>query len=207
MNYFKKRYQSMKKDAEEFAKSKNVTLQMYSFFQVFTWVIIASSILSVFTFMLIGRIQVPPGYNTLVNVLINLVIPTWCFVLLFGFGKYFFYVRILEIHYINKLMTYAINKLDMYWWRKYRKQSPLTETLHKMQTKASSTKGKLSKRQKRLIGILFIMLLVCFYGYQKYDTFVSVAQSFDDTQKADQIQSKNLGKIFDGMNGKLENHT
>ena len=105
----------MRDDAKKFASTKNVPESAFSFWMVIQLVLITSSITSIVTLYIIGSIELPD--TMLTQILINMVIPGWILVLFFGLGKYFFYAKILEIHYLNRLLTNGINKLDMYWWR------------------------------------------------------------------------------------------
>jgi hypothetical protein len=197
LNFFKKRYADIKKDVAKFASTKNVPAQAYSFFQVFLWVMIASSILAVMTLSLISSIELPD--NIITTISLNMIIPAWGIILFFGLGKYFFYAKILEIHYMQKLLSYCITKLDMMWWRKYRKQSPLTEALLKAQTKAETTKKKMSPRKRKLISIILVTVLVCAYGYTKIDLFTETIESWQAEIEHNEKIQNNLGKIYDGL--------
>lgn len=184
----------MKDDAKKFASTKNVPESVLSFWMVFPFVGYASAILSIVTLLLISQLEVPDGMP--VQIGLNMIIPGWFLFLFFGVGKYFFYAKILEVHYLNKLMTKGINKLDMYWWRKYRKQSPVTEALNKVQQKSGTVKRRLTKPQKGLIMTVVIGLLVWFY---LVDDIVYVYDSIQDMLIQQEIIENDLGKINDGL--------
>ena len=205
MNFFKKRYKKIKEDAVRFASTKNVPPQAYSFFNVFLWVMIASSTLSIFTLSLIGMVELPDSILTTVG--LNLIIPAWGMILFFGLGKYFFYAKILEVHYMQKALSYLINKLDIIWWKKYKRHSPLTESIFKIQQKGEKIGKKLSKPQKRVLMIALLIIIGGFYGYTKYPILEDMITGIDESIKHEQVKEKNLGKIFDGLNGRLESHT
>lgn len=192
MSFIKKRYRQMKDDAKKFASSKNVPEQAYSFWMVMQLVLIASSILSILTLVLISKLP----ENLLTGIIIDMVIPSWIIILFFGLGKYFFYAKILEVHYFSKLMSWSINKLDMYWWRKYRKQSPVTEMLHKAQEKSSKVKRKLTRPQKALIMAVMFGLLAYVY---LYDNVLDVYNSIENMLIQQEIAENDLGKINDGL--------
>lgn len=194
MNLFKKRYVKIKDDARRFASAKNVPEQAFSFWMVLQFLAIGTSIVSIGTLYLISMLPIQDSVFT--TVLLNLVLPGWFVILLFGFGKYFFYAKILEIYYLNKALSKGLTKLDMYWWRKYRKQSPITETLAKMQTKAGTAKRKLTKPQKTLIFIALMAVLCWLY---LYDEIVSVVNGIDVVIQQNEENQNNLGKIFDGL--------
>lgn len=182
----------MKDDARKFASSKNVPESAFSFWMVIQFVLIASSILSIGTLYIIGSINLPD--NILVQIGLNMVIPGWVLILFFGLGKYFFYAKILEIHYLNKLLTKGINKLDMYWWRKYRRQSPVTDALNKMQGKKA--KRNLTKPQKALVFAAVFGFLIWFY---LYDEVVDLYYSIEDMLIQQEIAENDLGKIYDKL--------
>lgn len=194
MNFIKRRYSKMKDDARKFASSKNVPESALSFWMVFPFVGYASAFLSIISLLLISQLEIPDGMP--VQIGLNMIIPAWFVFLFFGLGKYFFYAKILEVHYLNKLMTKGINKLDMYWWRKYRKQSPVTEALNKVQQKSGTVKRRLTKPQKGLIMTVVIGLLVWFY---LVDDIVYVYDSIQDMLIQQEIIENDLGKISDGL--------
>jgi hypothetical protein len=197
LNFFKKRYADIKKDVAKFASTKNVPAQAYSFFQVFLWVMIASSILAVMTLSLISSIELPD--NIITTISLNMIIPAWGIILFFGLGKYFFYAKILEIHYMQKILSYLITKLDMLWWRKYRKQSPLTEALLKAQTKTESAKRKFTPRQRKLISILLVGILVGLYSAVNIEFFPETIEGWQVEIKENEKIQNNIGKIYDGL--------
>lgn len=201
MNFFKRRYRKIKEQADKFASTKNVPSAAYSLYHIILWVMIASSVMTVLT--LYGLLLVELPEHPAVTISLNMLIPAWGIILFFGFGKYFFYARILEIHYFSKAIAFLIKRLDMYWWRKYRKQSPLTESLFKIQTKSETAKRRLSKKQIRLIQIALIATFVILYGYSEIDTFEGIVSNVDQSIEQEQKTQNNLGKIFDGMEKKI----
>lgn len=67
----------------------------------------------------------------------------------------------------NKAIFNGWQKLDMWYFKKYRKQSPLTDSYSKINDKANRWSSKLSKNQKKLIKITLIVLLISINIYWK----------------------------------------
>lgn len=63
--------------------------------------------------------------------------------------------------YVNKLVLDGISKLDMYLWRKTGRDSVITNAIWKIQIKYM----RLSKRNKKLMKILFVCAIVLYYGW------------------------------------------
>lgn len=200
--FFKKRWRQIRDDADKFASTKNVSKDSYSFYFIFAWILFTSAIGAMFTIYLLSFVD-----NTPVNwynfVAYQMIIPLWFFGILFSLGKYFFYIRILEIHYTSKIISYVINKLDMIWWRKFRKHSPLTEGLFKLQEKTQSKKHKLTKPQRRLFAVVLISALLLMYIGIHYDDFMEFAVSYQETSQQIEINENNNAKIFDGTERKI----
>lgn len=77
--------------------------------------------------------------------------------------SYFLLEKLILLHIwafskLNKKIFELWQKMDMYWFRKYRKHSPVTEGLSKLQNKASKINS--SKRKRRIVTIAVIVGLV-----------------------------------------------
>lgn len=69
-------------------------------------------------------------------------------------------LHIMVMEKINKQIMKVWHWLDMQWFKKYRKSSPLTETTFKIHEKSSKIGRKLSSRQKLVIKIALIVVLI-----------------------------------------------
>jgi hypothetical protein len=140
VNILKQKYAKIL-EVKEKAKTKNVI-----FLQVIYFTMIGIFTLSIFSsiFMILGVsiLQSELGMddnwvlNTIMEqaLLITLATVTWF--LLVPMMRFVIYA----LDHFNKLLAKvimkAIDKLDMYWFRKYRTHSPVTKFIDKVQTKA-----------------------------------------------------------------------
>jgi len=97
----------------------------------------------------------------------------------------------------GKAIVWSINKLDMYWFRKYRTHSPVTRLLDKVQTKTAEKKSKWSKKKKRAIKIGLIVGLILLQIWLRLPMMEEI---YDDTvNNLDELEAKELeqdaGKI------------
>jgi len=74
---------------------------------------------------------------------------------------------LLTMEKINKVIFNGWQKLDMWYFKKYRRHSPLTDGYSKINDKAGKLSSKLSKNQKKLIKITLIVILVSVNLYWK----------------------------------------
>lgn len=201
MTWFRKRYRQIKDDVKKYAEEKNVPANAISFWYVFQYILIASGILTLVSLYTLSSVW--PDISPIGALVFNLIPVFWFMFLLFGVGKYFYYAKILEIHYINKILAYCIDKLDMIWWRKYRKHSPLTDAISKIMSKKEKAKSRFTKPQRRMIVITFVILFVGFYGYAHMDTFVEFYDSFALIPHEINLQQNQIGRIYDGLNEEI----
>lgn len=82
----------------------------------------------------------------------------------------------------NQMVFKGWQKLDMYYFRKYRRHSPLTEGFTKINDKIAKRASKLSKNQKKIIKFVLIALLIITNIYWKAPIFMEL---LNDTNKKD----------------------
>lgn len=80
--------------------------------------------------------------------------------------------------YITKAVMYGIDKLDLYWFRKYKTHSPVTNFIDRLQTKVGEKKSKLNKTKKRIVVVLLIVALVAIHIWARYPVLVEM---YNDT--------------------------
>ena len=61
--------------------------------------------------------------------------------------------------YLNKLILKGISRFDLWYWRRFKKESVLTNTIWKIQSKYMSR----SKKQRKLITYAFVICLGMYY--------------------------------------------
>ncbi|KEQ56545.1 hypothetical protein SCCGRSA3_02034 [Marine Group I thaumarchaeote SCGC RSA3] len=69
------------------------------------------------------------------------------------------HVMILIHHYIMKLVFVGINKFDLWYWRKYKKESVLANAIWKSQSQIMG----MDKQRKRQIFVIFLAVVVAYY--------------------------------------------
>ncbi len=74
---------------------------------------------------------------------------------------------ILMMEKINKVIFNGWQKLDMWYFKKHRKHSPLTDGYSKINDKTGKLSSKLSKNQKKAIKIALIIVLISINIYWK----------------------------------------
>lgn len=144
------------KATKKLAKDKNVH-QWYSCLLHGVIIIFGSSlILSLYTMSFFSTIWETPigelAFYTFGLPLLYSIILTYLFL------EKIIILEILLFEKINKLVFKSWQRFDMWYFRKYRKTSPLTEYLAKLQMKIG--KNKMSKRKRRLIMLSLIAGLI-----------------------------------------------
>ena len=156
IDFFKQRYKKLRVDTKQFAVKYNVSsMEKLAFIHGIMNIFIVSSILSVYSIFGLASLPIPP-YGIFYDAMwisANFILPVYIILILFTFGKYFVYPHLLFYHYSTKFFMWIFTTLDRYYWRKYRKQSPLTEFMYKSQSKYLSWWEKLSVQRKRLIKL------------------------------------------------------
>lgn len=160
IGFFKTRYKKLRSDTKQYAVKYNVgKMERLAFVHGVLNVMILSSILSVYS--VLGLVNLPlPEYGLLYDIIwvgANLLLPVYCIGILFTLGKFFVYPYILLYHYNTKFFVWIFNRIDMYWWRKYRKQSPLTEFMFKSQVKGKMWFDKQSVQRRRLLKLGLVL--------------------------------------------------
>ena len=61
--------------------------------------------------------------------------------------------------YLNKLIFKGISRFDLWYWKKYKKESVLTNSIFKIQSKFMSR----SKKQRKLMTFAFVICLGMYY--------------------------------------------
>lgn len=84
-----------------------------------------------------------------------LLIPSYFLFLFFGVMEKLIILHIAIFEKLSKTIFKLWQRMDMWYFRKYRKHSPLTD----MQFKIQQKKEKLSKRKKKLITVLLIVII------------------------------------------------
>jgi hypothetical protein len=201
VNILKQKYAKIL-EVKEKAKTKNVI-----FLQVIYFTMIGIFTLSIFSsiFMILGVsiLQSELGMddnwvlNTIMEqaLLITLATVTWF--LLVPMMRFVIYA----LDHFNKLLAKvimkAIDKLDMYWFRKYRTHSPVTKFIDKVQTKAADKNTKWSKNKKRALKIGLIVGLIMLQVWMRFPMIESVYYDSVDginEMEAEEIES-DIGKI------------
>ena len=85
---------------------------------------------------------------------------TFAFILALIYLPRIIMLEVLLNEKIQRYMMAGWQKLDMWYFRKYRKHSPLTDSYSKIYEKTTKYTSKLSRNQKKLITIGIVILLV-----------------------------------------------
>lgn len=104
---------------------------------------------------------------------------------------YFFLEKIIILHILlfeklNKMVFTGWQKFDMWYYRKYRKTSPLTENLAKFQHKAS--KYKISKMKRRVIIMTLIGLAIMINFLPIIFDSPEIKQDIPEVEKPQELQ-------------------
>lgn len=123
-----------------------------------------SMILSLFTIFYLADVTLDTTIGELlINMQIGVFLPiAYSIVLSYLFLERLVILHILAFEQINKLIFKFWQKLDMYWFKKYKKHSPLTEGMVKIQEKVGKFQKTKSKKQRRviIIAVIFALILV-----------------------------------------------
>ena len=146
------------KATKKVASEKNVHNWYNCVFHSMIIIMGSSMLLSLWTIIYLADITLDTTIGELLTGMqIGVFLP-----ILYGIGlSYLFLEKLILIHIhlfdkLNKTIFKLWQKFDMWYFRKYRKTSPVTENLAKFQQKVA--KHQTSKRNKRLI-------LVCVIGF------------------------------------------
>ncbi len=93
-------------------------------------------------------------------------------------------LQVLAYEKFNKFLFNMWQRFDMWYYRKYRKHSPLTEGLSKLQEKASKNKRKLSKNQKRMVTIIVIgVMLLILTPFRIIPMIENISNDFEEIEE------------------------
>jgi len=145
------------KATQKLAKEKNVHNWYNCVLQSIMIIFITSSVLSVYTITYVFEVDETTPINEIP--VLGLALP---FILTMAIS-YVFLEKLIIIHIslyekIHKIIFNHWQKFDMWYFRRYRKHSPLTENLSKLQAK----QAKLSKKTRKIIIGLLIASLILF---------------------------------------------
>lgn len=89
------------------------------------------------------------------------------------------------------------DKYDMWYFRKHRKHSPLTEFQFKIQSKREKYQKKLSKRQRKAITITAIILIIALQFLVRLPSFIDDFEP-DEVKDLENSMDKRdtYGKIY-----------
>lgn len=147
------------KDTKKIATEKNVHNWYNCIFHSIVIILIASMVLSLYTIHLFGV-----SMDTTLGELILTFQPGIFLPLIYSLTlSYLFLEKLIVLHImafakLNKIIFKGWEKFDMWYYRKYRKTSPITENLAKVQRKIS--KFQSTKRRRRLLLVSVVLLVV-----------------------------------------------
>lgn len=205
MNPISAKYNEIKTYVNDWARKKDTRIETFAFILFYGTIdcLVLGGMLTIFVLV---------GINTLNNT--SQIIPEWIFNLAINsdiaqfwmiintfaiwwyLGKYITLLRFMIVFKIGKAVSKAmmkfIDKLDMYYWRKHKTSSPLTENIAKIQNKIQDKKQKLTKRQAKFIGIAIIVILIII---QLGIRVPSIIEDYEIQEQQKIKQENDLGKI------------
>src|SRR3990172_8906481 len=131
------------KATQKLAKEKNVHNWYNCVLQSIMIIFITSSVLSVYTITYVFEVDETTPINEIP--VLGLALP-------------FILTMAISYVFLEKIIINHWQKFDMWYFRRYRKHSPLTENLSKLQAK----QAKLSKKTRKIIIGLLIASLILF---------------------------------------------
>ena len=160
-NYFRN-YIRQFKECKKFAREKNVAIWFIPLFDSILISYFVSWMISYHTWVLMGNYQDVAGTSIQMKLLwefsIYLPFLIWGSLIVTVLPKL---TRLMTYvhHYITKFVFIGINKFDMWYWRKYKKESVLANAIWKSQSKFMG----IDKQRKRQIIVLFLVGVVIYY--------------------------------------------
>ncbi len=195
LNYFKNRIQKIK-DTKKNAQERNVSSSWYySIFYSIGVLLLLGAMLNMPIIIFVDvLISVASLQGTAVEQIAFDFLNVMIFVLppfiVFNFMDKMIILHLIIFQNINKAMFYAWQKFDMWYFRKYRKHSPLTEIFSKFGDKSAKYNSRLTKNQKRMITIALIMVLIGVQVYWKLPMFEEMMIEMNE-QNIKQMESDN----------------
>ncbi len=189
------------KDTKKIAQERNVNNWFqccyYSFIGIFTF----STLLSLLT--ILGIEQLEHGTALQGTLTMNIIwsvasaIPfIYTAILFFTVYEKVIILHIYIFERINKLIFKAWDKLDMIWFKKYRKSSPLTESMAKVQEKGTKWGSKLTKNQKRVFKFTVVTILVVGLLWMRAPMYTDIMDSWE---KQSIIEKNEIGQLYKGV--------
>ncbi len=151
------------KATKKIANEKNVHNWYNCVFHSVIIIMGISMILSLYTIVYLADITLDTTIGELlINMQIGIFLPiAYSIILSYVFLEKLVILHILIFEKFNKQVFKMWQKLDMYWYKKYKKHSPLTEGLSKLQSRIAKFQTR-SKRQRKIIiiAVIFALILV-----------------------------------------------
>jgi hypothetical protein len=159
---FIKSYIGKLKDCKKFAREKNVAVWFIPLIDSILITYFVSWMISYHTWVYLGEYQEIAGSSLQMKWLwefsVYLPFILWASFVLSVLPR-LTKVMIYFHHYAGKAVFLAINKFDMWYWKKYRKESVLANAIWKSQSKFMG----IDKQRKRQIIVLFLVGVVIYY--------------------------------------------
>lgn len=151
------------KATKKIANEKNVHNWYNCVFHSVIIIMGISMILSLYTIVYLADMTLDTTIGELlINMQIGIFLPiAYSIILSYVFLEKLVILHILVFEKFNKQVFKMWQKLDMYWYKRYKKHSPITEGLSKLQSRVAKFQTR-SKKQRRIviIGIIVALLLV-----------------------------------------------
>jgi len=169
------------KETKKVATEKNVHNWYNCVFHSVILIMITSMILSLYTIHLFGI-----NLDTTIGELILTFQPGIFLPLFYSITlSYLFLEKLIVLHILafakfNKLIFKGWEKFDMWYYRKYRKTSPLTENLAKVQRKISKYQSTKRRRRMLLVGVIIFVVLLNFTIRLPY-----IMESLENTEQTE----------------------
>lgn len=181
------------KATKKIANEKNVHNWYNCVLNSLILIMVSSFMLSLYTIILLADVTLDTTIGELlVGMDIGLILPV-----VFGITlSYLFLEKLIILHILifeklNKTIFKAWQRFDMWYYRKYRKTSPITENLAKIQGKLA--KHQTTKRNKRIVLACVIGFFIILNITVRLPYIISV---FDDTEITE-IEINNEGEGLD----------
>lgn len=192
------------KDTQKIAREKNVHNWYNCVFHSIIIILGISLVLSLHTIQYLGV-----NLDTTLGDLILTFQPAIFLPLIYSLTlSYLFLQKLIILHILafeqlNKIIFKLWQKMDMYWFRKYRKHSPITEGLAKFQSKMEKFNKSKSKKQKRLIVIgVITFLLIIQIGYRlpyEIEEPVLTPEEFSQTVEMTPEEYEEYKEMYDSI--------
>jgi len=179
------------KATKKVAQQKNVHTWYNCVFHSMILILVASFMLSLYTIVLIADITLDSTIGELlISMQIGIILPIFFAITL----SYLFLEKLIILHILvfekmNRIIFKGWQKFDMWYYRRYRKTSPITEYLSKFQQMIA--KRQTSKKNRRIVLVCVIAFFVIL------NIAVRLPAIFDqtETEPITEIQEENYDEI------------